>query len=367
MSDDHPEDPKDPVDLPPVLRVSPEEVARAAPPPPSRVAGAPPPIQAPPPPRWSRLAVTSLVLGLLGIPLTCLPGLFALLAGALALSAIHADSSLRGKKTALGGMALGLISLIGWTAVVWHLLDSERPDRTLPAPPSFPDVAGGLPPEELRDAPPQYRRALLANVAITGSSGVAQWSGSGIVIDRDTTSIRVLTNRHVAEGPAGLDDDGLLRMLLSTGQTVFPRIVWRAPDGVDLCIVEAGVDLKEEIPAVPLERRTATVGQTVFAVGNPLEYRWSLTKGIVSSIRSLTIGKERVKVYQAQVPISRGNSGGGLYTEDGALLGVNTWAADKSISEGLGFSISVGTVLDVLSRSGLEWAARLTSAEGEDR
>ena len=72
-------------------------------------------------------------------------------------------------------------------------------------------------------------------------------------------------------------------------------------------------------------------------------------------------------MYQSQVPISPGNSGGGLYNQDGALLGVNTWAADKSVSEGLGFSISVVTLMDVLSRSDLNWAMRLTSAEGEDQ
>ena len=45
-------------------------------------------------------------------------------------------------------------------------------------------------------------------------------------------------------------------------------------------------------------------------------------------------------VIQTTAPINAGNSGGGLYDSDGALIGINTWTEDKQTSEGLGFAIS---------------------------
>ena len=56
-------------------------------------------------------------------------------------------------------------------------------------------------------------------------------------------------------------------------------------------------------------------------MGNPLEYRCSLTKGVVSSVRRVEVGGVPMKVYQTQTPISSGNSGGGLYTLAGSLIG----------------------------------------------
>jgi len=43
-----------------------------------------------------------------------------------------------------------------------------------------------------------------------------------------------------------------------------------------------------------------------------------------------------------------GNSGGGLYAQQGQLLGVNTWTRDKAVSEGLNFAISSRSILHLL-------------------
>jgi serine protease Do len=55
-----------------------------------------------------------------------------------------------------------------------------------------------------------------------------------------------------------------------------------------------------------------------------------------------------------------GNSGGGLYDAAGHLIGINTWAADKRDSEGLGFAITIGSICSYLP----EWALH-PSAEGK--
>jgi S1-C subfamily serine protease len=53
-----------------------------------------------------------------------------------------------------------------------------------------------------------------------------------------------------------------------------------------------------------------------------------------------------VKVFQAQIPLNSGNSGGGLYTAAGELIGINSWTLPKGMVEGMGFSISIENLLD---------------------
>ena len=352
-----------PPEPPPIVRVTPEEVARAVPPPPLPRYQ----LQVPPPPpkgpRTSRLAVAALVFGVLGIPLTFLVGGIALVSGAIALAITFSDPDLRGRKMALSGLLLGLVSCVGWSYALWFYLGKPGTGRP-EGPPRLLEAAGGPPPEGIRTSPEPYRTALLANVVVMGSAGIGKWTGSGIVVDREGETLRILTNRHVAEGPGGGSDSATLWILLSSGETASAGAVWRAPAGVDLCVLEVRTKSTTEVPAVPLRSKGVSIAEEVFAVGNPLEYRWSLTKGVVSSVRSVEMGGEKVKVYQTQTPISSGNSGGGLYSHEGQLVGVNTWTADKSVSEGLGFSISVETLLEVLGKSKLPWAVRLLQAAG---
>ena len=50
-------------------------------------------------------------------------------------------------------------------------------------------------------------------------------------------------------------------------------------------------------------------------------------------------------MIQTTAPINSGNSGGGLYDKDGAVVGINTWTEDKQVSEGIGFAISFENLL----------------------
>lgn len=349
--------PPDPLDLPPLLKVTPDEVSRAVPPP-SRGAALLPPAPPARGPRRSRLAVSAMVLGIGGLFLTCLVGTLAVISGSLAIGAIRSDPELRGIRMAVCGLVLGLVSLGGWSWALWHYLGEPGPARP-DAPPRILNAAGGPPPREIASTPEPYRSPLLANVVIQGSAAAAQWSGSGIVIDREADLLRILTNRHVVDPPAAGPGKASLWVLLSTGETVLSEPVWRAPDGIDLAVLQVRAARAAEVPVIPLREREVRFGDEVFAVGNPLEYRWSLTKGVISSIREIDIKGRKLRVYQTQTPISSGNSGGGLYAADGTLVGINTWAADKSVSEGLGFSISVLELRTDLAALKDAWAARL--------
>ena len=89
------------------------------------------------------------------------------------------------------------------------------------------------------------------------------------------------------------------------------------------------------------------VGETVFAIGNPHQLGWTQTQGVISQFRTRTIDDRRIRVIQTQAAINQGNSGGGLYDQEGYCLGINTWTADKRVSEGIGFAIALDTLFDL--------------------
>jgi S1-C subfamily serine protease len=115
----------------------------------------------------------------------------------------------------------------------------------------------------------------------------------------------------------------------------------------------------------PLEispQDTIEVGSDVFAIGHPKEDAWTYTKGIVSAFRpdfvwsvgSGTDDQHRATVIQTQTPINPGNSGGPLLSEDGKLVGVNSFIAQEA--QGLNFAVAAKEVRVFLANSnnGLE-------------
>ena len=106
----------------------------------------------------------------------------------------------------------------------------------------------------------------------------------------------------------------------------------------------------------PLESRAATirglrdlkVGAAVYAVGSPKGLELSLTSGIVSQFRRRE--GEETPVIQTDAAITFGSSGGGLFDENGDLVGVTT----SGIKGGVGFNFAVPG----------EWVVEMLRARG---
>jgi S1-C subfamily serine protease len=104
------------------------------------------------------------------------------------------------------------------------------------------------------------------------------------------------------------------------------------------------------------------VGVDVHAIGHPNGEAWTYTKGIVSQYRndySWDVGqlKHKASVIQTQTPINPGNSGGPLLTDNGVLVGVNSFV-DKN-AQGINFAVSIEDVRKFLSRSGNRFAEKV--------
>ena len=90
---------------------------------------------------------------------------------------------------------------------------------------------------------------------------------------------------------------------------------------------------------------TVEVGHDVIAIGSPLGLEGTVTRGIVSGLRSLG----RVPLVQIGATIHPGNSGGPLLDASGQVIGVNTLKLRPATAESLGFAIGVDHVKAVLA------------------
>jgi tetratricopeptide (TPR) repeat protein len=89
---------------------------------------------------------------------------------------------------------------------------------------------------------------------------------------------------------------------------------------------------------------TLKVGSRVYAIGTPQGLELTLSEGIISSLRHVIGGQ----LLQITTPISSGSSGGGLFDEEGKLVGLTTFY----VSEGqqLNFAVPVEWVGELSSR-----------------
>jgi S1-C subfamily serine protease len=94
------------------------------------------------------------------------------------------------------------------------------------------------------------------------------------------------------------------------------------------------------------------VGQKVYAIGNPFGLAGTLTRGIVSSIRSVQEpdGMTIDEAIQTDASINPGNSGGPLLNLRGEVIGINTMIASSvGQSAGIGFAIPINTAKAVIN------------------
>ncbi|MGN1227714.1 MAG: S1C family serine protease, partial [Christensenellales bacterium] len=85
------------------------------------------------------------------------------------------------------------------------------------------------------------------------------------------------------------------------------------------------------------------LGETVFAIGNPLgKLGGSVTKGIISCLnREIKVENQVMNLMQTDVAINSGNSGGGLFDENGNLIGIVNAKVSATGVEGIAFAISI--------------------------
>jgi S1-C subfamily serine protease len=164
--------------------------------------------------------------------------------------------------------------------------------------------------------------------------------GSGFIIDKEG---HILTNYHV------IADARQVEVTLHNRKK-YPAKVVGTDRAHDLAVIQ--IKAPDLTPAVLGDSRNLQVGQKVYAIGNPFGLAGTMTRGIVSSIRSVQEpdGMKIEEAIQTDAAINPGNSGGPLMNWHGEVIGINTMIASSvGQSAGIGFAIPINTAKAVLN------------------
>ena len=104
------------------------------------------------------------------------------------------------------------------------------------------------------------------------------------------------------------------------------------------------------------------VGQNVFAIGNPKGLELTMSAGLVSSLRRNAEGQ--LVLIQTSAAISGGSSGGGLFDDQGRLIGLTTIGSVSGDAQNLNFAIPSQWVSELAQRHAQARAATQIAGGG---
>ena len=159
--------------------------------------------------------------------------------------------------------------------------------------------------------------------------------GSGVILN---AAGAVLTALHVVDGA------GQIQVEFADGTRSAARVAAGRPDK------DVAVLVTDRLPEVVVPAVLATpppVGDAVFAVGNPLGLRASLTAGVISAADravGTATGPTLQGLIQFDAAVNPGNSGGPLLNRAGQVVGIVTSLANPARQDffvGIGFAVPI--------------------------
>ena len=191
-----------------------------------------------------------------------------------------------------------------------------------------------LPPKE------QAKRVGTAVIKVATPGGL----GSGVIIDPAGYAV---TNAHVIQGETNLRvtvwfplPDGTLQ------RTVIEDIeIVAVNNHIDLALISIphpDPDARFEFALLEAQENLE-VGQTVFAIGNPLGLERTLSQGVISTTQRSFDGLTYV---QTDAAVNPGNSGGPLFNTRGEVVGITNMGI--LFGQGLNFAIPARYIKDFL-------------------
>jgi len=153
-------------------------------------------------------------------------------------------------------------------------------------------------------------------------------AGSGFVISSDGL---IATNNHV------IDKVSSIQVTLSNGK-VFKEVYYvknLSNPSIDVAVLKINSD--GLWPAIISNYEDIKIGETVYAIGDPMGLKKSISDGVISSIRNY----DGRRLIQTTAPISPGNSGGPLINVFGEVVGINTLGSQSNKAQNINFAVPV--------------------------
>ncbi|NLH01105.1 MAG: PDZ domain-containing protein, partial [Clostridiales bacterium] len=175
-------------------------------------------------------------------------------------------------------------------------------------------------------------------------------SGSGFIVTSDGY---IVTNYHVIQ--KAYQEGYKVSVMLYNGDKYTAKIVG-VEDSSDVAVLK--IDATGLSAATLGNSDNLQVGETVYAIGNPLgELSFSMTSGMVSALdREITTQDETTgqtitnNMFQIDAAVNEGNSGGPVYNVKGEVIGIVTAKYSSTGVEGLGFAIPINDVADIVNQ-----------------
>lgn len=175
-------------------------------------------------------------------------------------------------------------------------------------------------------------------VVVASAKGKFVGLGSGVV----TEVGKVITNCHVAQRGENLQVRHLGKIVRASLQFV--------DNARDLC--QLSVPNLDVSPVTLSTTKNLRVGQRVYAIGAPQGLELTLSEGLISSLRQY----EGAQYIQTSAAISPGSSGGGLFDDQGRLIGITSYYFSEG--QNLNFALPVDWIVELPHRA--RQAAKLT-------
>lgn len=247
----------------------------------------------------------------------------------------------------VGGLVGGFVS---WNAVKGSLATDTAKDNSVK--PIVSTATGKTVSNETTSANEIYDLGCRQTVGVSlestyanifGQQSASAVAGTGFVITADGY---IMTNYHVIE--SAQKSGYKIRVLFKDKSSCEAKIVGFDEDN-DVAVLK--IDAADLTPATIGNSDDIAVGDSVFAIGNPLgELDFSMTSGRVSALdRSITTDRNSaaINMFQFDAAINSGNSGGPVYNENGEVIGIATAKVGSSGVEGLGFAIPINDAADI--------------------
>ena len=214
----------------------------------------------------------------------------------------------------------------------------------------------GLTPEQI------YRRDAPGVVQITATSVTSGTSdpfnglptlqkqeslGSGFVIDK---AGHIVTNFHVIQGAQQI------QVSFSGQDEINATVVGKDPS-TDTAVLKIDAHARALTPLTLGNSDAVTVGDPVYAIGNPFGFTRTLTTGVVSAVQRQIEAPNSLKIdhaIQTDAAINHGNSGGPLLDAAGRVIGVTSQISTGTTGQqgnlGIGFAVPINTVRQVAAQ-----------------
>ena len=171
--------------------------------------------------------------------------------------------------------------------------------------------------------------------------------GSGFVIDK---AGHIVTNYHVIQNAQKV------QVSFSGQDQIAATVVGKDPS-TDVAVLKIDAHARALQPLQLGDSDSVSVGDTVYAIGNPFGLTRTLTSGLVSAVQRQIEAPNSLKIdhaIQTDAAINHGNSGGPLIDAAGRVIGVTSQiqTADSTSqgNVGIGFAIPINTVRSVAAQ-----------------